>query len=1205
MTTGRYRIINAFEETITEWIAGDGTGSRHRTRPGIHPQEGKTVPATPSFAHLHIHTEFSLLDGAIRIRRLQERASLLGMEAVAITDHGNIFGAVQHFQEAKKSGVKPILGCEVYVAPGSRRERSAPGDGQPTAYHLVLLVMNEEGYRNLNRLVTAGHLEGFYYHPRVDMELLKEHNGGLLALSACLKGMVPHALMRGRVEEARQRAIEFSRIFDKDRFFLEIQANEMPEQVRLNRALEELAAELSLPLVATNDCHYLNREDAEAHDALLCIQTGKTLDEPNRMRFASDEFFFKSREEMLKSLGGYEEALDNTLDAARRCEFDMVFGEYKYPVYQTTEDRSLDDILIDEARQGLKNRLHEREEGEGPLSGELVREYEERLDYELGVITEMGFSGYFLIVADFMLYSRKNDIPVGPGRGSAAGSLVAYCLTITNIDPIKYGLIFERFLNPERISMPDIDIDFCIHGREEVIRYVADKYGHDNVGQIITFGTMKARAAIRDVGRTLSIPYGEVDRIAKMVPEGPKIRLEDAIQAEPELERLSRGEERDRKLLRISRSLEGLSRHASTHASGVVISDRPLVEYLPLYKGAHDEVMTQFPMDQIEKLGLIKFDFLGLKTLTVIKHALRLIEKTENRKIDIEKIPLDDEATFRLCSEGRTTGVFQLESSGMKEMLRSLRPETFEDMIALVALYRPGPLGSNMVEDFINGKHGRKKIHYLLPQLEPILKETYGVILYQEQVMKIAQVLASYTMGEADTLRKAIGKKKADVMAKQHERFLGGAEKNGIARTTAEHIFGLIDKFGGYGFNKSHSAAYARIAYQTAWLKAHYPVQFMAALLTQDMGNQDKTIKNIAECRDMGISILPPDLNESKADFTVVEDSIRFGLAAVKNVGLKAVEALIDEREENGPFRNLMDFCKRVDGSKVNRRVLEGLIQCGAFDFTGLNRATLFGSLDEVIRTCGSQADPNQLNMFAALGEEAGGGYGILELPERPEWDSRERLRREKEALGFYITGHPLERFKTEVRRSATCAIQDLPGLDDRASVKVAGVVENLKIKRTKRGDKMATLSLEDRTGSASVVVFPDVFSQYASLLAGDAPVMVSGTVEVNENAAKVLAQEIVSLETVRQQSIRAVQVDLAADRVSRDLLEAVRDVFYRYPGDCSVLFRVNTGNGKDFLISASDHYRVLPCDEMIGEIETITGLHVVCHHGKARTNAG
>ncbi len=1157
------------------------------------------MPASDAFIHLHVHTEFSLLDGAIRIKQLHEKAVKLGMNAVSITDHGNIFGAVQHFQEAKKSGIKPILGCEVYVAPGSRKERSAPGDGRPTAFHLVLLVMNDEGYRNLNRLVTLGHLEGFYYHPRVDLECLRELNGGLIALSACLKGIVPYHLGLNRVDEARARAIELSQIFDRDRFYLEVQANEMPEQVQLNRELKELAQDLSLPLVATNDCHYLHRDNAEAHDALLCIQTGKSLDEPNRMRFSNDEFFFKSGEEMLACLRGYEEALQNTADIARRCNFEIVFGEYKYPVFQAGSNQTLDDILIQEARKGLKKRLLEREEGEGRLSPELVREYENRLDYELGVITEMGFSGYFLIVADFISYARRNEIPVGPGRGSAAGSLAAYCLTITNIDPIKYGLIFERFLNPERISMPDIDIDFCIHGREDVIRYVADKYGHDNVGQIITFGTLKARAAIRDVGRTLSIPYGEVDRIAKMVPEGPNVRLEKAIEEEPELKKLFQGNEREQKLLRISLSLEGLSRHASTHASGVVISDRPLVEYLPLYKGAHDEIMTQFPMDQIEKLGLIKFDFLGLKTLTVIKHALSLIEKTTRRKIDIEKIPLDDEATYKLCSEGRTTGVFQLESSGMKEMLRSLRPETFEDMIALVALYRPGPLGSNMVEDFISGKHGRKKIHYLLPQLEPILKETYGVILYQEQVMKIAQVLANYTMGEADTLRKAIGKKKADVMSRQQERFLDGAERNGIPRITAERIFELIDKFGGYGFNKSHSAAYARIAYQTAYLKAHYPVQFMAALLTQDMGNQDKTIKNIAECREMGIRILPPDVNESRADFTVAEESIRFGLAAVKNVGLKAVELLIEEREGKGPYRGLQDFCARVDGSKVNRRVLEGLIQCGAFDFTGLNRATLFASLEDVMRACGNRNDPNQLNMFAILGSGAGRDLGSSDIRERPDWDVQEKLRREKEALGFYITGHPLDRFRTEVQRYATCSIQDLPTLNDRASVKVAGVVENLKVKRTKRGEKMAVLNLEDRTGATSVVVFPDVFSQQGALLAGDSPVMVSGTAEVNENAAKVLAKEIVSLESIQRQSAGAILLDLEGKRITKDLLEDLSDVFQRYPGECPVEFRVYAENGKEFFISAGNHYRVFPCDEMVEEIETMTGQQVVFRHGK------
>jgi len=1163
------------------------------------------VSDVPSFVHLHVHTEFSLLDGAIRIHELQEKAKRLGMESVAITDHGNMFGAVQHFQAAAKTGVRPLLGCEVYVAPESRLDRASPANGQPNAYHLVLLVMNEQGYRNLNRLVTLGHLEGFYYHPRVDMELLREHNEGLIALSACLKGAVPYLLRQGREEEAKRRAIEFSRIFDNDRYFLEIQANEMPEQRMVNRALEELARDLSLPLVATNDCHYLEREDAEAHDTLLCIQTGKNLEDPNRMRFSNNEFFFKSREEMERSLGGYAEALDNTLEVARRCQFEMTFGEYKYPVYQTDDTRSLDEILTEEARNGLEIRLHEKEEREGSLSQEVIDEYKKRLDFELGVITNMGFSGYFLIVADFMRYARKSDIPVGPGRGSAAGSLVAYALTITNIDPIQYDLIFERFLNPERISMPDIDIDFCIHGREEVIRYVADKYGHENVGQIITFGTMKARAVIRDVGRTLNIPYGEVDRIAKMVPEGPKVSLIKAVEEEPELKKLEQGEERDRKLLRISRSLEGLSRHASTHASGVVISDRPLVEYLPLYKGTHDEIMTQFTMDQIEKLGLIKFDFLGLKTLTVIKHALCMIEETTGQTIDIEKIPLDDEATYRLCSEGRTTGVFQLESSGMKEMLRSLRPETFEDMIALVALYRPGPLGSNMVDDFISGKHGRKKIHYLLPQLEPILRETYGVILYQEQVMKIAQVLADFTMGEADTLRKAIGKKKADVMARQKERFLDGAEKNGIARGKAETIFGLIDKFGGYGFNKSHSAAYARIAYQTAFLKAHHPVPFMAALLTQDMGNQDKTIKNIAECRAMGIPILPPDLNESEADFTVVEGSIRFGLAAVKNVGLKAVESLIEERKENGPYIDLRDFCRRVDGSRVNRRVLEGLIQCGAFDFTGHHRATLFASLDAVMRSCGSTRDENQLTIFAALGDGADGDFGAPELDVQPEWDERDRLRREKEALGFYITGHPLEGYTREVSRLTTCTIQDLAGLEDRASIKVAGVVENLKIKRTKRGDKMATLTLEDHTGSTSVVVFPDVFGTCASLLAGEIPVMVTGTAEVNENAVKVLAQEVTSLETIRQQSIRAVQVCLSGDRIDRDALEALRDIFYRYPGECAVRFQVDPGNGKVFLIAAHEHYRVFPCDEMIEEVERITGQQVMCTYGNESANAG
>ena len=1169
-----------------------------------HDKNEENVTGNSSFVHLHNHTEFSLLDGAIRIKQMLDKAGSLGMDSVAITDHGNIFGAVQLFDLAAKHDIKPILGCEVYVAPGRRQDRAPSPDGSPNAYHLVLLVTNDDGYKNLSRLVTLGYLEGFYYRPRVDMELLKELNGGLIAMSACLKGPVPYLINSGRIEEAKQKAVELASIFDKDRFYLEVQANNMPEQIKANEILHEFSRELSIPLVATNNCHYLNREDSTAHDVLLCIQTGKSVDDPKRLKFSTDEVFFKSRTEMESALGGkdFAEALNNTTQIARLCRYEMEFGRYKYPVFHVPEGRSLNETFSEEAQKGLKNRLIQKEKEEGALPSDLIDEYQQRLDFELDTIIEMGFAGYFLIVADFIEFARRSDIPVGPGRGSAAGSLVAYCLKITNIDPIKYGLLFERFLNPQRISMPDIDIDFCVNGRDDVIRYVADKYGRENVGQIITFGTMKARGVIRDVGRSLNIPYGDVDKIAKLVPEGPGVKLEKAIEGEPELKKLEKGEASERKLLKISRSLEGLARHASTHASGVVISDRPLVEYLPLLKGTNDEIMTQFTMDQIEKLGLIKFDFLGLKTLTVIKQTLTLIEKTTGQKINIDEIPLDDKATYQLCSEGKTTGVFQLESSGMKELLRNLKPGVFEDVVALVALYRPGPLGSNMVDDFIKGKHGKVRIKYMLPQLEPILKETYSVILYQEQVMKIAQVLANYTLAEADELRKAIGKKKQKELAKHKVRFLEGAKENNVDQTIAGRIFDLIDKFGGYGFNKSHSAAYALIAYQTAYLKAHYPVQFMAALLTQDMGNQDKTIKNIAECREMDIKILPPDLNESQSDFAVVEDGIRFGLAAVKNVGLKAVESIIEERDNNGPFEQLLEFCKRVEGAKVNRRVLEGLIQCGALDFTGINRARLFGSLDDVIRFCGINHDPNQLNMFSSLGADAGTN-ALLELPDIDEWDEREKLRKEKEALGFYITGHPLEGFKAEVNRFATCAIEGLSSLRDKSPVKIAGVIENLKMKRTKRGDKMAILTLEDPTGSTSVIIFPDTFNKYAPLLKSDEPLLFGGTAEVDDNSVKIIAQEITSLDAIRKSTIRAIELSPNMQEISRESLETLRDIFFRYPGECSVHFRVDTGQGKEFIIAANDRFRVFPSDEIIGEIEALIGQKVICRYGKENSN--
>ncbi len=1148
----------------------------------------------PPFLHLHVHTEYSLLDGAIRTDQMLKKSKDLGMEAVAITDHGNMFGAVQFYDLATKRGIKPIIGCELYVAPGDRRDRSPSPAGGPNAYHILLLVMNDEGYRNLSKLVTLGHLEGFYYHPRVDLELLKEHNSGLMALSACLKGIVPFSINSGRIETAREKALELASIFDNDRFYLEVQANYLPEQIKVNKALKEMSKDLSIPLVATNDCHYLDQSDAETHDVLLCIQTGKNIDDEKRLKFSNNEFYFKSPAEMAQALPEFQNALENTIHIAQRCQYEMEFGNYKYPVFQVPENRNLNDILVDESKTGLKNRLSGDEGISETISEELKREYQERLDYELGIIQDMGFAGYFLIVADFIDYARSCDIPVGPGRGSVAGSLVAYCLNITNLDPIKYGLIFERFLNPQRISMPDIDIDFCINGRDEVIRYVSEKYGRDNVGQIITFGTMKARGAIRDVGRSLNIPLGEVDRIAKLVPERIGVTLEDALREEPDLKQLEKNDGPAKKLLKISRAIEGLTRHASTHASGVVISDRPLVEYLPLFKGSRGEVMTQYTMGQIEQLGLIKFDFLGLKTLTVIKHALKLIEATTGEQIQLEKIALDDKAAYALVSKGKTTGVFQLESSGMKDLLRRLKPEVFEDMVALVALYRPGPLGSNMIDDFINGKHGKVKIKYPLPQLEPILKETYGVILYQEQVMKIAQVLAKYTLAEADELRKAIGKKKPEVMAKHRARFVEGATVNNVPSKKAEKLFMLIEKFGGYGFNKSHSAAYALIAYQTAYLKAHYPVQFMAALLTQDMGNQDKTIKNIAECREMGIEILPPDINESQADFSVAGGGIRFGLAAVKNVGLKAMESLIEEREKNGPFRNLFEFCQRIEGSKINRRVLEGLIQCGALDFTNIYRSRLHAALDDALRISGANRDPNQLNMFGALDSENNDVGGFFELPAIEEWGESDRLRREKEALGFYITGHPLAKFKSELERLDRCDIDALLSQEDRSQVKIAGVVESLKIKRTKRGDKMANIHVEDLSGSVMVVIFPDLFNRIAPLLKGEDPLLISGTVETGDNSAKILAQDIVTLDSVRQERIGAVELPLDYNKVSKDLLEDLRDIVFRYPGEATLCFKIDMPEGKKVLISAHSRFKVLPSHELISDIEARIGKKVL-----------
>lgn len=1156
------------------------TGPPHAADPGA--SEGAPSP----FVHLHLHTEFSLLDGGIRIRDLIRKSKALGMDSVAITDHGNLFGAVQFYDEVSKAGIHPILGCEVYMAPGDRRDRTPAAQGVPTAFHLILLVMNETGYRNLSALITLAHIEGFYYHPRIDMELLRTYHEGLIALSACLKGQIPHLIQSGRMDQAREAAKAMASLFDRERFYLEIQANTMPEQEQVNRGLQELAGELSLPLVATNDCHYLDRQDAETQDVLLCIQTGKTVGEEKRLRFSNNHFYFKTFEEMRAALPGCDEALRNTRDVAARCTYGMEFGRYKYPVFLLPTEENLDAHLKRKADEGLTARLTEKARLEGPLPEGLEKEYRERLAFERDTILRMGFAGYFLIVADLITYARGQGIPVGPGRGSAAGSLVAYCLWITDVDPMKYGLLFERFLNPERISMPDIDIDFCMNRRDEVIRYVAEKYGRGNVGQIITFGTMKARGVIRDVGRTLGVPLAEVDRIAKLVPEGPGVKLEDAIEAEPELKRMEEEGGTPGKLLKISRALEGMARHVSTHASGIVISDRPLVEYLPLYKGPKGEIMTQFTMNQIEKLGLIKFDFLGLTTLSIIKQALDLIEETTGRTLDIRGIPLDDPETFALICEGKTTGVFQLESTGMKDLLRRLRPEVFEDVIALMALYRPGPLGSNMIDAYIAGKHGESRIRYMVPQLEPILKDTYGIILYQEQVMRISQVLAGYSKAEADELRKAIGKKKPEVMVRHRSRFLEGAVQGGLKARDAEKIFELIEKFGGYGFNKAHSAAYALIAFQTGYLKAHHPVEFMAAVLSQEMGTQDKTIKNIAECRNMGIQVLPPDINESQADFSISRGKIRFGLAAIKNVGLKAVEVILSERRDKGLFRDLADFCRRVDTSKVNKRVVEALIEGGAFDFSHLPRACLFASLEEIYRLFGTREDPNQLSMFQGSLFSGPAQEASFAYPQIKEWDDRERLRREKEALGFYVTGHPLDRFNEVLRRFTTSTLEDLQDEEERSTVKVAGIFEGVKYKRTKKGDKMAIFHLEDMTGSVEVVLFPDAFQRCAECLQGDEPILVTGTLERTETASKIIAQDIARLESLRARAVERLEIPLQDTEITEDLLEDMKQTLVRYPGECRLLFRLRQQGGEEVLVAPHERYRVLPCPEFLRELK-------------------
>ncbi len=1062
--------------------------------------------AENNFVHLHCHSEYSLLDGAARVKGLVHRAAELGMPAVAITDHGSMFGVIDFYRAALEAGVKPILGCEVYVAPRSRLQKEARKDD--FQYHLVLLAENETGYRNLMRLVSAGYLEGFYYKPRVDRELLEAHHEGIIALSACLAGEIPSLLLNGQVEQARETARYYRDLFSPDRFYLELHDHGMSEQKTVNKALIALAREENIPLVASNDVHYLSRSEATVHDVLLCIQTGKTVDETERMKFESHEFYFKTADDMAALFSEYPEALQNTLAIAERCLVTRDFNLRRLPEYSLPPGRDADSYLEELCAAGMKRRY-----------SEVTAPMQERLDYELKVIEQMGFSHYFLIVWDLIEFSKKNGVLVGPGRGSAAGSLVAYSLGITNIDPLKYGLLFERFLNPERISMPDIDIDFCDDKRDRVLNYVCEKYGQERVAQIITFGTMAARAAVRDVGRALAIPYAEVDRIAKLIPNEPKMTIDKALKQSKELQSLVK-EEHYRRLLDTSMAVEGMPRHASTHAAGVVIAGEPLVNDVPLYRAGDSGVVTQFPMGTLEDLGLLKMDFLGLKTLSIIGEALDNIERRQGLKIDIDEISPDDSATFVLLSQGETTGIFQLESVGMRSALRDLMPNKFEDIIAVVALYRPGPM--EQIPTFVQSKHGRKEIRYAHPVLEPILNETYGVIVYQEQIMEIAARMAGFTLGQADLLRRAIGKKKKDILDEQRELFIEGCLKNGYNSDLAEDIYNLILKFADYGFNKSHAAAYALIAYQTAYLKTNYPVEFMAAIMTVYYANSDKIALYIADCRRMGIELLPPDINESENHFTVVGDKkIRFGLAAVKNVGQGAIDSIVAARQEK-PFISLRDFASRVDLRLCNRKVLESLIKCGAFDSLGGHRAQYLAAVDDSLsqgQATQRERDNGQISMFSLMDSSVQEEMLHDTLHEIEPFNDRERLSLEKEILGLYISGHPLEPYRPilEGLKSMTrCA--ELGEVGDNKHVKVGGIIVEVSRYFTKKKQEMAFVRLEDLTGSVELVVFPDLYEKSGELLLEDSMVVVAGRTDVKEEEdIKILAEALSPLNRIQK----------------------------------------------------------------------------------------
>ena len=1194
------------------------------------------------FVHLHLHTEFSLLDGACRIDELLDEAVKLKMPALAVTEHGNMFSSVVFHDHARDRGLKPILGCEVYVAQGSRFDKSGP---QTETNHLVLLAETDEGYKNLIKLVSSGYTEGFYYRPRIDKELLAQHAKGLIGLSSCLKGEVASALKVEQARPALEAAGRLRDILGQNNFFLEMQYQGIEEQKIVNRGLLPLARELNLPLVCTNDVHYLKQGDHQPHDILLCIGTGKTVNDAQRMRYHGDQFFLKTADQMAEVFGDTPEALRNTLLVAERCSVTIPKGQNHLPSFGVPEGFTLDQYFEHVAREGFAQRLPRlRELAAAGRLGHTVDEYERRLEYEIEMIKKMGFPGYLLIVWDFIRYAREEHIPVGPGRGSAAGSLVAWCMRITDVDPIDFDLIFERFLNPERISMPDIDVDFCERRRGEVIDYVTRKYGRENVAQIITFGTMKAKAVVRDVGRVLEMPYADVDRIAKQIPPALDMTLEKALNENPVLKDMWAKDPKVKEVIEIGKRLEGMSRHASVHAAGVVIAPGPITDYAPLYKGQRDELTTQWNMKEVERVGLLKMDFLGLSTLTLIDDALREIKRTEGIDLDIDNIPLDDAKTYKVFQEGAAYGIFQFESSGMRELLRKAKPTRLDDLIALNALYRPGPLKSGMVDDWVERKQGKREVKYELPQLEPILSDTYGVIAYQEQVMRIAQAVAGFTLGQADVLRKAMGKKDPKVMAKQREAFLAGAKAKGVNERKAIKLFELIEFFAGYGFNKSHSTAYAFLAYQTAYLKANYPWHFAAALFTIEAQNTEKLAIYLAEARERGIPVLPPDINESELNFSVERGKgVRFGLTAIKGLGEGAVNSILSARAQlGGRIPSLHALCEILDLRLANKRVFEALVKSGACDSlvpnAGLRegpplrqaRARLFASIDAACEhgaRTQRDKDLGQTDLFGGGDEGVGGAPGHAQLPAVPAWTEIEQLNYEKEALGLYWSGHPIDRYADDLREYGAKTTADLniktkeddfeesgAGLSGTAGgpegsapplagngngngrngrgeeISIGGIVSGLRPLKTRKGDRMCVFTLDDASGSIEIVVFPEAFKQHGHLAENGQTVLVKGKFERDDESARILASEIVPIGLVRERLAKSVAIRLTTPPADRATFQRLWDLFAQHKGDRRVAIVLHERDRHIRITVDVNGIRVRPSETLVAEVEKICG---------------